>query len=32
MMGPLLGAYLLTIETVAGPMGTPFSRTTHHAS
>jgi hypothetical protein len=30
MMGPLLGAYLLTIETVPGPMGMPFSQASRH--
>jgi hypothetical protein len=30
MMGPLLGAYLLTVETVDGPMGTPFFHTRRH--
>jgi hypothetical protein len=30
MMGPLLGAYLLTVEAVSGPMGTPFSHTSRH--
>jgi hypothetical protein len=30
MMGLLLGAYLLTIETVSGPMGAPFSQASRH--
>jgi hypothetical protein len=31
IMGPLLGAYLLMIKAVAGPMGTPFSQASPHA-
>jgi hypothetical protein len=30
IMGPLLGAYLLTVEDVSRQMGTPFSHTIHH--
>jgi hypothetical protein len=30
MMGPLLGAYVVTMETVPGPMGMPFSQARRH--
>jgi hypothetical protein len=30
IMGPLQGAYLLTVEAVSRQMGTPFSHTIHH--